>query len=1252
MAKYRVLLTEGSFETLRRMKDPDREPVSSFLEYLMDGNWERTDPARFRAIVWRQINSERYLFSCEIREELYAIWEVLWSINMTGRLKISPYNEKSNGRDFCLHTILYTLGEFPGQPDSLLHVGTEDFEKVGFVGPRYLNFYDREPKEEIKYNEELYSLPRALIERVLMGEQRGLVLHMPEEQVDVLSAQRTLRGPILLSGEAGSGKTTVITHWLVIGELLKIGPQLFVTFSERLTEQARIEFEQMLPLDHGPHQVRFLTYRQLLLEVADAGGLEERDPSKEMTFERFLREYRNRVSPQVDPVLLWDEIRSVIKGRCEDPNKRMLDYSGYEMLSEERGQCKTPKRMREKYYEEAQKYQNYLDKEGLWDAIDLAFNSLQSCSKVQKYARLACDEVQDLAPVEIRVLINLVKNNDIDSMFFTGDMAQVINPSGFLWSRLKGDLGFISKRHDIMDPWTLKRNFRSTREIVDVVNKCLRVREDLLGDAGERNLQHSSVRGDVKPMVLRTSPVEQIKECVSNPQKRLILVKTNKVKNEIMELLEESREKATILTVEEAKGLEWEGALLWKFFIPRHEEITKNDWETVFIPEKRRAFKTRIEKEGENPYALAYEFNLLHVGLTRPRKFLFMYDEDQIKTILNLGENMEDLVTEIDNKQFAAYWATTMPNPGDLLILASNLETRDQEQALQFFKIAAREYEKAGKLEDAAKCFARAFEFKLASNCYSETGNVLMQERMLACDSDLLARRSESKGEIEGSRNHWKDAGQHWEKYCARCREVDRWNDLIEGYDLAKRAYSNAGLFRDAAMCLQRLAEEIPREKKENVIIKAKSLYDAAKCWEKAGSIKNAIEAINGAINTGRDEIIKSAETTLISGEIPEMWVAECFATLADYHARNGDSLSVAQASMDAAKYFSDAEEKVEKAEKEGCLERQLANLNKAAENYKVAGHMHEAIEVQKRSVDLSKERVDNYGSTRLGGVNRSWGQLINWLKEFNQTIKCTDESIEYVEYLGRVNEKETGIKVAETQIEWCEQKEPEGAIKLLNIVKGWYERNEEYRLAGKTIERIGKIQERTGDRKRAISSYIDAGRSYLMASSVDLALYEFNQGLIVTTSEASPSANLGYYCLKEVVLDSLIPKLFEENYRYQIVKEWTDKAANYFADDYKQSMLLIEELTKNLESRLGETPKGSLERRELLRKSGWAWLCLATLCQTVLKQNANLYQLEKTAEEAYEKSRSSFKILEDKELDDREAIAYILLKTKKSPST
>jgi len=1245
MGRYRILLTKSVFDTLRQVKGSDREHVSSFLTSLMDGDWERND-FKLPVLVWKQIRGERYLFSCEIREKLHAIWEVLWAINMAHRLKISPYDKEDIVGGYSLHAILYNLGEFPGQPDVILHLGNKDFEKVGKIERRYLNFYDREPKDELEYNEELYYLPRVLMERVLKGEQQGLVLQMPEKQVEVLGANQTLRGPILLSGEAGSGKTTVIIHWLLMGELERVGPQLFVTFSERLMKQAKNEFEQMLPIDYGPHQVRFLTYRQLLLEIANTGGLALHDPLKEMTFERFCREYAYRVSREVDPILLWDEIRSVIKGRCEDPKKRILDYSTYEKLSEERGQSKTPKKMREKYYEEAQKYQSYLDKNGLWDAVDLAFDCLGCIDKVQKYARLACDEVQDLAPVEVRVLIKLVKDNNIDFMFFTGDMAQVINPSGFSWSKLKGDLGAISKRHDIRGPWTFQRNFRSTNEIVELVNACLRARENLLGDTGERNIQHSYVLSGIKPMILQSLPVEVIKECVSNPLKRLILVKTSKKKNEIRELLGEACEKVTILTVEEAKGLEWEGALLWDFFIPRHEEITKNDWEYVFIPEKRRAFQMEIKRGGKNPYALAYEFNLLHVGLTRARKLLFLYDEDPIQNIINLDGIINGLVRKIDDKQFSTYWRTTEVSPEDLAILALKIETRDPEQAFQFAKMAARAYEKEGKLEYAAMWFDYAHEYKLAASCYGKLGNLSMQERMLAYHSESLANESKLNGEFDNARKHWGDAGKHWMQYCRYAREKGCWDDLIGGYDSAARAYKNAEQFREAAICLQQRTKEIPSDKDEYVMIKAKSLYDAAICWESAGLIKNAIEAMNGAINIGRDEIVKSDRRILIAGEIPEIWVAKCFIMLADYYMKTGQVINAAHAAMDAAKYFSDAEKKVDEAERERCLELQLEHLHIAAERYKKAAQIEEAIDVMKQLIELLKERVNRYGRTRLEDLGQSWEQLINWLKDSDQIVKCIDETISYIEYLEKYDQTERGIRIAEIQIDWFEEKHPKGIIKLLNIVKEWYEKVKEYRKVGKTIERIAKIQEKMGDRKGAILSYTEAGKNYLKANSVNLALNSFEQGLNVSISEALPPSSIGYYCFNDVALNSLISGLGE----YWTIKEWIYKAAIYFAKEYEASISLIEDYIKRCEIKL-ETLGDSKERDEILRKCGWAWLCIANINQIALKHGATLFEPEKKIKEAYERSRDWFKKIVDKTMNDEDAISYVTVKIKEITS-
>ncbi|MCD6491010.1 MAG: AAA family ATPase, partial [Candidatus Korarchaeota archaeon] len=758
---------------------------------------------------------------------------------------------------------------------------------------------------------------------------------MTKEQVDILSTHLHLRGPILLSGEAGSGKTIVMTHWLLINQLRKIEPQLFVTFSNRLVESTRDTFEKMLPSDGGSHQVRFLTYRDLLLEIANTGGLKPRDPSKEMTFERFIREYSKNVSPEIDYVLLWDEIRSTIKGACTDPNRRMIDYSTYEQLNEKKGLCKVPKEMREKYYHQAQLYQNYLDKHGLWDAIDLALDCLRCVDKISPYAKIACDEVQDLAPVEIIVLINIVKDKNIDNIFFTGDIAQVINPSGFTWSRLKGLLGEISKRHDIRDAWTLGRNFRSTKEIVELVNEILCQRKNILDD-GERNIQHSYISSGIKPMVLDMDPLKILKETTSNPKERLILVKTKEEKNHLMDILNEAVEKITILTVEEAKGLEWEGVLLWNFFIPRHEKITKNDWENVFIPEKRRSFAKLVAQGKKNPYGLIYEFNLLHVGLTRARKYLFMYDESNRMNIKNLGESIAKKITPIDLNQFRVHWETTLPSPEQVYKLALDLLDRDQKQAFAFFRIAAQGFEENKKFEKAAECYERISEYKLAAECYKKENNILMQEKMLALDAE--------------SRKNFEEAGKHWEEYSEYARKNQDWKTAADGYNSAAKAYENAGLFEKAAESSEKRAECYGSiEEIKYRINRAESFYDAATLWEKSNNIENAVKDLLGAINIVRDEIIKSDKTHLINGKTPQIWLAEAFAQLANYEIKDEKTLEAAQHFMDTAKWFKEAEKKAgSDSEKENYFELQIIYLQKAVDLFKKIGKIDIALNVMK----------------------------------------------------------------------------------------------------------------------------------------------------------------------------------------------------------------------------------------------------------------------------------------------------------------
>ena len=1224
--KYRLLITRRALDALPTTSQSDQDRVVSFLNLLVSGGWEEENDQFDPVLTWKSSEKKRFIFSCSLSDHSFAVWEVLWTTDLAARLKVAEYGEREAPHHLSPHIVLYSIDQFPGEPDTVMHVLNEDFQLAGPVEASHLDFYERDRKDEVKYNEELFILAPNRIEDVLKGIQQGLPLHLTAEQAEILGTHRALRGPILMSGEAGSGKTSVITHWLLINQVEGVSPQLFVTFSPRLVERTKTEFEQTLPPGSERHGVRFLTYRDLLWEIANVGGLGRRDPKREMTFERFLREFGRQMSKSADPVLLWDEIRSVIKGGCLDVNKRMIDISSYEYLSEKRGQSKTPKGMRDFYYEQAQLYQNYLDKNGLWDGVDLAFDCLRCVDRTEKLERVACDEVQDLAPVEILVLIELVRDCNIDNIFFTGDMAQVINPSGFSWDGLKGFLGDFSKRRDIRDAWSLGQNFRSTSEIVELVNEMIRFRESILKDASGRNIQHSDVSSGLKPMLLVEDPMGELKEAISSPQQRLVLVKTNEQKESVRALLGDAWKRVTILTVEESKGLEWDGVLLWNFFVPRHEVVTKNDWDEIFIPKKRKNLAELIEQGRKNPYGLAYEFNLLHVGLTRARKALFVFDQNEGQSIASLADSVCDLMNRADLRVFRANWETTLSSPEELEMLALDLLEKDTDQAFRFLKLAAHGYERKSKLEGAARCYEMISEFKLAASCFEKAGNECQKERMLALDS-----REESA---------WSDAGHHWKKHGGIAQEMDDWRTAFDGFGFSATDFCKAAreeesvpkgkeLFASAARMQEERSKSASRLTGATYLVaRAESLDEAAECWLKAESYDNAQTSRQEAIAVGQ-ETVKSGVAISIGGELPDAWVADTFARMAECEKKRGDLVKAAQLALKAGQSYSEAEKKAElPSEKENHLDNQNKWIQMAVEWLKRSGDTKAAVDTEKM---LRKRWEDRKDHPRLMDV---WEGLVKLLRESGKTDEYVDETSHLVEYLRANREKDRGYKVLEDQVEWCEENEtPECLVRMLDKLQDSYGKDEEYYQVGGMLDRIGQLHLEDGAGREALSSFVEAGRNYLKQNFVGAALTSFERALQVAGSEMTPP-EIGWTCFKDVTIDSLVPAKLKDH-----GKMWIETAIGYLVEEYNQSVSRIESYMQSQneeiervivdsEAEKDEERKSTLgdRKNELRTQIGWILYGLGRLYQRGLEEGVAPVGHRQAMIDAYTSSIDSFK--------------------------
>ncbi|MEW6368653.1 MAG: UvrD-helicase domain-containing protein [Acidobacteriota bacterium] len=143
------------------------------------------------------------------------------------------------------------------------------------------------------------------------GGDLDLSLYLTNEQVELLDRNP----PLLISGTAGSGKTTLSVYYLLRSSLLG-RPRLLLTYNRHLRD-----FSERLYRSLAAHSGRddssppdFLTFRDLCLRLVP--GADSRFiPNREVDFPSFRVLYaKHPLSEKYDAALVWEEIRSIVKG--------------------------------------------------------------------------------------------------------------------------------------------------------------------------------------------------------------------------------------------------------------------------------------------------------------------------------------------------------------------------------------------------------------------------------------------------------------------------------------------------------------------------------------------------------------------------------------------------------------------------------------------------------------------------------------------------------------------------------------------------------------------------------------------------------------------------------------------------------------------------------------------------------------------------------------------------------------------------
>ena len=722
--------------------------------------------------------------------------------------------------------------------------------------------------------------------RSYSAEELELFLCLTPEQKDVLESPP----PVLVSGTAGSGKTTLAVYYLLRRDL-RTRKNVFISFNRHLKLLAERLYRGLLNEAEGRSQVvvpDFWVFKEFLLETALRAG-RPFDSDKEVDFRRFRELYSSHpLRQKFDPVLVWEEIRSILKGalpqvdttvlerslralrnrdaegsifsrlqqqfllfanleslkavpgfvekylqtdilsfcarmdkylqddarhdrvlalldrtleeilkRKELAHKKHLSFLEYEFL----GKKKAPNFQfsRKELYPVIEWYQHRLDGGGLWDELDLTREVLKIVSAreggIPAYDLLACDEIQDFTDIQIGLLLAMVR--DPRHVFFAGDTKQTINPTGFRWEEVRRH--YFERGLGVPALKRLSLNFRSSGSIVELSNVLLELKEKYLGIKAEEGREEWRYKGRPVAVVTAISETEMLDLMRIAGARRTILVRSEGEKSRLQKTLETE----LVFTINEAKGLEFETVVLWKFC----ESARQDDvWKSILDLSRKNVHEAWIR----------HEINLLYVGITRSQRDLIVYDGGAPSPIWESPEFESRVYTTSDRSYIHGIW-NVLSKPAEWIEQGHYFFERD------FYRAAAECYKNGGDEKLFAK--ASAFEAEKAGR-YGEAARYFDG----LGDRERAAANYERAGEFDRALPLWEALGNRERSDHCRIEVLKREGKYAE----AGRLYLAGKSYQDALACFGKAGDFAAMA--EIYLRRLRKIKEAAACFEKASN--------------------------------------------------------------------------------------------------------------------------------------------------------------------------------------------------------------------------------------------------------------------------------------------------------------------------------------------------------------------------------------------------------------------------------
>ena len=284
-----------------------------------------------------------------------------------------------------------------------------------------------------------------------------------------------------------------------------------------------------------------------------------------------------------DPLLIWTEIKSFIKG-----SERALRKGSPLTLEEykEVGNSMAPNfsTERESIFKLFRSYQEYCQSERhsvhLFDECDLVQNLYHRLFKLKDVPwsihSFFIDEVQDFTQAELSVFLLCCRHPN--SLFFTGDTAQsIMRGIAFRFEDLRS---LFHRIHDKVPevkvpkkPYALTVNFRSHSGVLKLAESIIDLLTSFFPQSiGDPLPENIGMFHGPTPVIIMSCEVDDLSRLLSSNERegseiefgahQVIIVQSKEAKDNLPDVLRG----ALALTIFEAKGLEFDDVLLYNFF--------------------------------------------------------------------------------------------------------------------------------------------------------------------------------------------------------------------------------------------------------------------------------------------------------------------------------------------------------------------------------------------------------------------------------------------------------------------------------------------------------------------------------------------------------------------------------------------------------------------------------------------------------------------------------------------------------------